>query len=302
VRGALEIGAAVRLAPDNSDLLRIAAEYEARAGQTDSALVHLRRAAQVDPRSVGVAASLAVLLSYAKRTAEATVAADRALKLDRSNLDNLRQAVSARLAIGDLRGAKSVLEASPLDRTRTAVWFAGLEMAWLLEESQREFVLRQTSAAYDNDRTTWGSALARIYWLKGDTTRARLYADSARVAQERLLRTDPDNPDQLQHLATMLALMGRKRDAITKAERALALAVQSHDALLIAYVRERLARVYLLVGADTEALGQLEILLKGPSYLSAGTVMVDPSFAPLRHHAGLTRLLAELEPVRNSGP
>ena len=292
VRAAAEISQARRLAPTHSDLLRIAAEYEARAGNVDSAIAHLRMTAVLDPRSSSVASGLAVLLLYAKPGAEATAAADRALALDPTSLRTIWQAASARIAQGDPVAARRIFDEAPVNRAHLTAFFAIIEMPWLLDSSEQRAVLRMSPGEFGNDRTTWGIALAMIYRLHGDSVRARAYADSARIEQQRLVEADPENADQRQALATQLAVMGRKAEAMREGERALAQAQAGKDVPLIAYVQERLARIYLLLGEDEKALDQLEPLLTRPSYLSAGALRVDPSFASLRGSPRFERLLA----------
>ena len=163
-----------------------------------------------------------------------------------------------------------------------AVFFATVQLPWLLDRAQQQLVLRQGPGAFNGDRGSWGTALAPIDRLRGDSLRAHSFADSARLAQQRLVQADPDNPDQRQQLAFNLAIRGRRDEAAREGERALAQALPSGDATFIAYIRERLARMYLLSRDLDHAIPHLQLLLRSPSYLSRGLLGVDPVFAPIR--------------------
>jgi serine/threonine-protein kinase len=299
-RGAAEIEEGLRLAPRNPAMLAMAAFYEISDRKWDQAAAHLQEAALLDPRSVHAAADLANLYFSQRRFPEATVAIDRALSLDPGNLNIRVNAAYLRVANGDVEGGRRVIHEAPPTVSRDALvaLVAGNDTPWLLDDESQQAVLRLTPAAFDNDRTTWGAALASTYLLRGDTARALAYEDSARVAQEVIVRGDPDNADQRQHLALMYAFLGRKVDAVREGERALAQVRQgkgaaiTDDASFLAYVENSLARVYILVGEPEKALDLLESALKVPSYITAGWVQVDPHYAPLRGNPRFERIVA----------
>jgi len=90
----------------------------------------------------------------------------------------------------------------------------------------------------------------------------------------------------------MLALMGRKAEAIAEGRRGAELWPISRDASNGAYVQLQLARIYTIVGKPELALDQLEPLLKMPFYISPGWLRIDPNWAPLKDNPRFKRLVA----------
>jgi tetratricopeptide (TPR) repeat protein len=156
------------------------------------------------------------------------------------------------------------------------------DLMWVLEEGQQALLLRLTPSAFDGDRAQWGIVFAQTYALRDDQARARVYADSARIAFEEHLRATPNNAQQHVLLGLALAYLGRKADAMREGERSVALVPIAKDAYNGPYYQHQLARIYILVGEPEKALDQLEPLLKIPYYLSPGWLKIDPNFAPLR--------------------
>jgi tetratricopeptide (TPR) repeat protein len=133
---------------------------------------------------------------------------------------------------------------------------------------------------------------AQTYYLRGDQAKARVYADSARIAFEDQLRAAPEDGQRHAFQGLALAYLGRKAEAIQEGQRAVALWPISRDANNGAYIQHQLVRIYLLVGEPEKALDQLEPLLKIPYELSPGWLRIDPTFAPLKGNPRFERLVA----------
>jgi tetratricopeptide (TPR) repeat protein len=133
--------------------------------------------------------------------------------------------------------------------------------------------------------------MAETYALQGDALRARVYADSSRQAFEAQLLETPNDAQRHVFLGVALAYLGRRAEAIKEGQRGVALLPVSRDAYTGAYNQHQLARIYVLLGEQEQALEQLEPLLKMPYYLSPGWLKIDPTFAPLRGNPRFERLI-----------
>jgi tetratricopeptide (TPR) repeat protein len=219
---------------------------------------------------------------------------DQGLALAPANFELLGNNAMVHLAQGDLAGAQRVLRAAPKELA-PAVLVAYLgqywDLYWVLDERQQQLLLRLPPGAFDNNRGAWAIVRAQTYHLQGDEARARVYADSARLAFEDQLKETPEDGQLHALLGLALAYLGRKAEAVREGERGVALRPMAKDAYVGAYVQHQLARVYLLVGEPDKALDQLESLLKIPYYLSPGWLKIDPTFDPLRGNPRFERLV-----------
>jgi serine/threonine-protein kinase len=286
--------AGLRSAPDNADLLTASALVEQSLGRWDASLAHLKRANELDPRAVLTARRLAMALNWMRRYSEALPAADRALALAPTNLAVVQTRAVVELGQGNLEGARAVIRAVPseVEPTAVAAYFAVYGDAyWVLDDAGQELLLRLPPSAFDGSRANWGLALAQTWYLRGNREKARAYADSARVSFEEILRANPEDPQQHALLGVTLAILGRKAEAIREGQRAVELLPLSKDAFTGTYLQHQLARIYVLTGEPDKALDQLEPLLKVPYHLSAGSLRVDPNFAPLRRHPRFQALI-----------
>ncbi len=152
-------------------------------------------------------------------------------------------------------------------------------------------LLRLPPSEFDDDRGSWGLALAGVAALRGDKRLAHAYADSARIAFEEQLRGAPNDGQLHVLLGTALAYLGRKTDAVREGEKGLAIIPISVDAQNGPYMQHQLARIYILLGEPEKALDQLEPLLKAPYLLSPGWLRIDPTFDPLRKHPRFQKLV-----------
>jgi eukaryotic-like serine/threonine-protein kinase len=285
----------LRLAPGDAEALRGAAQAEEGLGRWDAAVEHLRQAVRLDPRSANNLRVLCEPLLRLRRYPEAREASDRGLALAPASHGLIEYKAMTYLGEGDLAGARAVIKAVPKEVEPTALvaFLANYnDLVWVLDEEQRELVLRLTPSAFDDDRGVWAICLLQAYALKGDAESVRLYAEEARKAFEEQLRATPNDAQRHFDLGLALAYLGRKEEAIREGERCVALDPISKDAQFGPYFQHQLVRIYLLVGEPAKALDQLEPLLKIPSYLSPGWLKIDPNFDPLRKNPRFQKLVA----------
>jgi tetratricopeptide (TPR) repeat protein len=287
--------AGLKLAPDNAELLTASALAEQSLGRWEAALGHLERARALDPRSVLTARRLATTYLWLRRHPQALAAADRTLSLAPDNLTAMEVKAQVFLAQGDLAAARGVIRdaIAGSDPATVAAFFGNYwDLYWALDEHEQDLIPRLTPSAFGEDRGAWGIVLAQVLYLRGNTAKARAYADSTRIAFEEVLRAAPEDDQHHALLGIALAIMGRKADAIREAQRAVELRGLSKDAYSGAYNQHLLARTYTLVGEYDKAIDVLEPLLKVPYFVSPAWLKVDPNFAPLRGNPRFQRLVA----------
>jgi tetratricopeptide (TPR) repeat protein len=199
-----------------------------------------------------------------------------------------------RLARGKLPGARAAIARAaqhieaPVLTAYVATYY---DLFWLLDEGQRALLLRLGPSYFDDDRATWGLALAGTHALEGHGALARTYADSARIALEAQLRSTPDDAQLHVLRGTALAYLGQKDEAIREGRRSVELLPASTNAFAGPYMQHQLARIYIMTGEYDQAVDALEPLLKLPYFLSPGWLRIDPTFAPLRGNPRFERLV-----------
>jgi TolB-like protein/tetratricopeptide (TPR) repeat protein len=279
--------------PGNVELLVGLATQERDVGHLDSALALLRTAALLDPRSLTVVQNQAQTLLFLRRYPEALAANNRALALAPQDLRSIALACTINIAQGDLAGAKAVVRAaaSKVEPVELVSYLATYCEVWALDSAQQDLVLRLRPSQFGNDRGWWGLVRTRIYHLRGDRTKARIYADSARQALEEQLLAAPQDGYRHSLLGLSLAFMGRRMEAIREGHRAAALEPFRGRVIEGPYVRHAFAETYLLLDEPEKALDQLEPVLKVPYWVSPGWLRIDPMFAPLRGNPRFERLV-----------
>ncbi len=289
-----EYSAGLRNAPTDPQLLASAAIAIQSLGNMDSALTLFRRAATLDPRSVTSARRTARALLWLRRYPEAREASLRGLALAPGNLSIIENLAMVSLGQGDLAGARAVIrDAKDVPPADLVAFLANFwDLYWLLDEEQQGILLRMTPRPFDDSRSAWGIALAEVYALRGDKTRARAYADSARIAFEEDLKAAPNNAQGHSLLGVTLGYLGRKDEAIRQAQEGLAQAPISKDAYGGPYNQLQVVRTYILLGEQEKALDLLEPLLKIPFYVSPGWLKIDPTYDPLRKNPRFQKLVA----------
>ena len=285
----------LRLAPGDASALRGMALAEQGLGRWDAAVEHFRQAVRLDPRSANNLRDLGDALLRLRRYPEAREVLDRGLALAPANLSLIERKAMTYLGEGDLAGARAVLKAVPkeVEPTVLVAFLANYnDLVWVLDEEQRELLLRLTLSAFDDDRGVWAICLVQAYALKGDAANVHTYAEEARKVFEEQLRATPNDGQGHVELGLALAYLGRKRKRFGReslASRSIRCRRMPCDG---PYLQHQLVRIYMLVGEPEKALDQLEPLLKIPYYLSPGWLKIDPNFDPLRKNPRFQKLVA----------
>jgi TolB-like protein/Flp pilus assembly protein TadD len=283
------------LAPGNTDVLVASAVSELRLGRWGAAIDLFHQAESLDPRSVLTQYRLGEALFLMRRYTEARESIDRGLGLSPAHLYLIELKAMTFLVQGDLAGARAVLKAVPkeVEPTSLVALVAGFwDLVWVLDENQRELLVRLTPRSFDDDRASWSLCLTQAYALKGEAENVRTYAEEARKAFEEQLRASPQDAQRHSLLGVALAYLGRRQEAIREGQRGVALMPTTKNAYFGPYLQHLLARIYILAGEHEKALDEIEQLLKVPYILSPGWLGIDPTFDPLRRNARFQKLVA----------
>jgi tetratricopeptide (TPR) repeat protein len=291
-RALAEYAKGQRIAPASADLFRGVGAVERSLGRWDAAVEHYRQAEHLDPRSFRNLGHLGGALRRMRRYPEAREALDRGLAITPGNLELIAAKAMTFLGEGNLDGARAVLKAAAREVEPTALVASMGDLVWVLDEGQRELLLRLTPNAFDDDRGVWSLCLTRASALKGDAKGVLSYAEEARRAFEEKLRVTPDNAGLHALQGQALAYLGQKAEAIREGERAASLLPVAKDAFEGARVQDQLVRIYILAGESEKALNKLEPLLKIPCDVSPGWLAIDPNFDPLRKNPRFQKLVA----------
>ena len=281
--------------PNNVDLLSALGSIERSLGKFDDALSHVKHAAQLDPRSVLSARRVATAYHDMRRYPEELAAWDRALALAPDNLGFIQGKAFGYLSLGQLDSVHALVKAklATVDTTALLVRFATYqETMWALPPELWPKIVKLTVQDFGGDKGHWGLKLGHTYRLLGDTVRARMFGDSARIAFEAQLRDFPERAQIHELVGRALALGGHKAEAIAEADRSLALRETTLDAGLRPYVHFQVARILIQSGEYDRALDLIEPLLTTPaSDVTPAYLRLDPTFKPLMGNPRFQRLL-----------
>ena len=285
---------ALRVAPNDADILAIAAGVDSREGRLESATLKLERAREIDPRSASTLVALQQNYIVQRRYLEARDVGQAAIALVPGDINIVEWQAMGYLGQGDLKGAREVIRAA-IDRGNpapaVAAFFGGYqEVSWALEEPERQLLFRLTPAAFDNDRAWWGQTMAIAHWQQGNAAAARAYADSALPATAVQAAASPRDGQTHGLHALMLAYTGKKAEAIAEAKQAVELAAPGGTGG-VHYATLLLIRTYLATGEPDLAMDQLEVLLEQPYILTRGWLGIDPTFRSLKGNPRFEKMI-----------
>ncbi|MFQ5890734.1 MAG: tetratricopeptide repeat protein [Gemmatimonadota bacterium] len=291
-----EVGIAERAQPGSAEVHLLTGDILRRAGEVEKALERYLRGQELDPRSTAAAVSVGETLLLLRRYDEAAPWIRRAADLKPSSeIAHLWLTYLPVRADGDTKAA--LLAAQRGVELGAIVQYRGL-FPWLAY-LDRDVERALASLAVSPDPVWKGQfeykpralAYAEAYALAGDGPRARAYYDSARVALESLIASDPEDPRYHGALGIAYAGLGRAEEAIREGELAAELMPVEKEAWRGSFRLGQLARIYGMVGRPGEAIDILERLLSIPGDLSVAMLRLDPAWDPLRDDPRFQQLI-----------
>jgi serine/threonine protein kinase/cytochrome c-type biogenesis protein CcmH/NrfG len=291
-----ELTVARRTLPNDSEVLRIAAQIDRHRNRWGDALANFQRASELDPRNEEVTYHLAQLYREMRRYNEweQLLAKDAAKQ---PGLDPWTQMGLAEIKLdkGDPVAAQSLLEQVPLDFSPTEeIWDTRFTAAlYLRDYDAANRVIAATPANWADDifdgqpPESWADGL--IAPLRGDKQKAQAVFAAAR---KRVDATWGDKPKDAVYFARLDAGLGRKEDAIREAVRAADLKPIAKDSLQGPGFVYTLALVYAWTGERDRALEQLEIVAKIPAGPTYGDLRFNPCWDDLRGDKRFDKIVA----------
>ncbi|UCD64666.1 MAG: protein kinase [Candidatus Zixiibacteriota bacterium] len=272
----------------SADLYNAVAAVQRRQGDLQQSVENFRNAFRLDPRShlkaFDVGLSYGLMREY--RLAEDYLDRSIALAPDYS-LAYIYRAWLPVFREGNKAMAEQTLHsaAGRADLTKSKYyWF-------LLRILDADSTPRLPEITPGTDTIAYYLYCAQAYRLRGDTSRERLFADSARMVLEDKLENQPE--DARFHSAMGLAYAGlrMKQPAIEHGTRALQLMPASREAFDAPFLVMNFAEMMMIFTEYDAAIEKLEFLLSIPGLFSAAYFKVDPLWRPLHNHPGFQKLL-----------
>jgi TolB-like protein len=288
--------AAMQLQPNDAWTLLELSRFQIGRGEWDSAEESLRRAGDLDPRSVSTANSILNGYRYMGNYEGALRYADRAVSLAADQPRPYANKAWLHVQVGDTSAARQALQLGA-ERvglvellTNMARSSGHTRMFRLFNEFGEAMRGLSRDAFGDN---THDYLIAKAYAYHANPDVARIYFDSIAVAATEMLepRTGPyvfAEAPILNIRVHAYAAMGRREAAIQAADSVLQL-IAGRRTLYIPWL---LAEAYMMVGDFDAAVEQLRSALARRSALNSSVLRFDPIWDPMRDHPGFQELLA----------
>jgi serine/threonine-protein kinase len=307
-RARAELALAQDSLPNNARVYRLVGLIDRRQGRWTEATQNLQRACELDPRNVRYLIELAATYNMWLHDYEQYgKVLDRILALhpefratrmfrafievdQRADAGPLRAAIAKILAEEPAASAKN--EFVPELRFTAALFDRDLDAAGVLATALSEKNYDEGGRCPDLGRDFWIGVVAR---LKGDETSAQAALIRARAEQEAEIR-NPDDVWLLSRLGLIDAILGKKEQALSEGQRAIAMLPTLKNLWAEAIVKRYFVMVCAWAGERDLALEHLEAIATVPCGPSYGDLRLSPLWDPLRGDPRFEKIVASLAP------
>jgi serine/threonine protein kinase len=288
--------------PKNSEALALFGYVQRRMGNFNATISYLKKALEIDPLSSLTAYNIGFTYSLIRNYQEAENYYNKAISLSQNFIHPYSEKAQLYLLWeGDTKKARAVLE--EVSRNRSSLDEHLIVYPWILVEifdgEYREALNRLSQVhaeafQYETFFVPKAQLYAQIYGLMGEKQEEQKYYNLDRIYLESEIKEKPDDSRLYSALGIAYAGLGYKEKAIKEAEKAVKLLPISKEAVR-GYMRVRdLALVFTMVGEYEKAIDQIEYLLDIPGKLSIPFLLIDSSWASLRHHPRFQHLISRV--------
>jgi TolB-like protein len=264
--------------PNMAELYAYSSFVLRRQGKIEESINELKRAIQLDPFNASDIDNLSQNYPFLHQYDKGIESARQGLSLI-PDYKNFRKCIFwyCRAKTGDLQVslAESGLKEEDVQYD---VYYYTRQYDKLLNFISKEFIIVTTEDTYEPK--TYRFAL--IYYLSGNPSLSKIYADSAIIHLKEKIKERPDDDRYYSTLGKCYAFSGDFKEAIACGKKAVELKPVKLDALRGKSKEQYLMEIYILTGNYDMALDKIEYLLSVPSWLSIGDLMMDPIFDIIR--------------------
>ena len=298
-----ELFFALEKQPKNSEILAYIAFVKRRQGKLDETIVNLKKAMEINPRSVDIAVGLADTYFLLRDYVEGERFYRQAISLSPDYLASYIAPDSSLVCLylswgNEIKVRETLEEASrKITSPDEEIWLyfyrAMIDtFGRQYEQTLKNLALMPSEVLDDQFHFVPKTRLyAQIYGLMGEKQKEQKYFESARLFLENKVKKQPDDSRLHSALGIAYAGLSFKDKAIQEALKATELLPISKEFWKGTYRVQDLAQVYVMVGEYDKALDKIEYLLSIPGELSIPLLKIDPVWAPLRNHPRFQKLI-----------
>jgi TolB-like protein/class 3 adenylate cyclase/Flp pilus assembly protein TadD len=302
-----ELAVARRTLPNNARTFELNGYINRRQGRWAESARDLEHALELDPSNVSVLQQLALTYDALRAYPAEAGVLERILALTPDDFD--ARISRAQLEVfwrADTRPLHALIEARLKEDPAAAKKLAQTRLG--LSFWERDFTGIEDALAAFGDNTSGPSAMqfSRAYYegllarMKGDAAAAHAAFTADRIAQERIVKAQPDYGPAVAVLGRIEAGLGRKEDALREGRRGVELLPVAKDSINGPLMIANLAVIAAWTGEKDLALEQLRIATQLPGGPPYGMLKLGAAWDPLRGDPRFEQIVASLAPKDGS--
>jgi TolB-like protein/Tfp pilus assembly protein PilF len=305
---AREYEIALRIAPNDANLIRRQGLMRRQQGHWRDGLASLEKAAVLDPQNISVLGWLAGTYEDLHEWKKSDPMRERVVALSQKlSPEALAESRFIRgFAYFDGTGDSSLLNKAMAetpagidqDGLITQFRYAAYMLEHRFDEAER-VIVASSQVVFENP---WGTPSPKSFLqggavaAKGETARAQKLFEAALPYFQKDITDHPEVANRHAALGILLAYLGRKPEALAEAQRASELLPESKDAYYGLDISNMCAIIFARLGDADRALPLIDRLLRTPRGLALQELRFSPDWNPLRSDSRFQKILANPEP------